>query len=289
MRHIYLSVFTCFFIILIYFQSYSQSVSFTINYTGGMAQGGCLVCGQDYWCINNPPAPDGGKIGTSNPCWSTQFFDPVPPGNVITNVVVNYWTAGCGGAAIYGTFSNSSSNIFSVPVAYDANTGCYCDDAPCGLTYSVTSNFPCGIPGYAYGNYNYFTICANGPMCINRAQIIFSYVNVSVLTPTITASGPISICPGGSVTLTANSGYSAYHWSNGANTQAITVSPATTTTYTVSVTTSTGCTTANASITITVNPIPTVTASASPTSICSGQCTNLTGSGASSYGWIPGN
>ena len=70
---------------------------------------------------------------------------------------------------------------------------------------------------------------------------------------TISASGPISFCQGGSVMLTANSG-SSYTWSNGATTQSITVTSSGT--FTVVVTQTGGCTGTSSPTTVTVNPIP---------------------------------
>jgi hypothetical protein len=61
-------------------------------------------------------------------------------------------------------------------------------------------------------------------------------------TAAITPSGTVSLCDGGSVTLTASAGGSAYAWSSGPTTQAITVSPTSTTTYTVTITDANGCT-----------------------------------------------
>ncbi len=63
------------------------------------------------------------------------------------------------------------------------------------------------------------------------------------------------ICAGPSATITATGG-TAYVWSTGAATAAITVSPAVTTTYTVTVTNANGCS-ATSTRTITVNPLPT--------------------------------
>ena len=58
-------------------------------------------------------------------------------------------------------------------------------------------------------------------------------------TPTITGTGQITACSGGSVTLTANTGYSNYTWSNGATGNPITVTQSGD--YTVSVMSSNGC------------------------------------------------
>jgi gliding motility-associated-like protein len=68
----------------------------------------------------------------------------------------------------------------------------------------------------------------------------------------------------------------------------VNVCPTNTTTYTVTGTSAAGCTN-SAAVTVTVNPKPTVTANATSPSLCSGECTNLNASGASSYVWMPGS
>ncbi len=74
----------------------------------------------------------------------------------------------------------------------------------------------------------------------------------TVQAATVTASGPVTFCPGGSVILTASAG-SAYAWSNGATTQSITVTQSGN--YTVSVTNGLGCTTVSAPVTVSVTDI----------------------------------
>jgi gliding motility-associated-like protein len=126
---------------------------------------------------------------------------------------------------------------------------------------------------------------ANG--CVNTDQVV---VTVSPLpTASITASAA-TICVGASTTLTANGGTGfTYLWSNGATTQAITVSPSATTTYTVSVTNANGCTSASAaSQVITVNPLPVASISASASAVCVGTSATLTASAGSSYLWSTG-
>src|SRR5690606_13347119 len=61
---------------------------------------------------------------------------------------------------------------------------------------------------------------ANG--CIGSDNIA---VTVSaLLDPVIVASGPLSFCAGGSVTLDAGAGYDSYLWSTGDQSQSVTVS-----------------------------------------------------------------
>lgn len=62
----------------------------------------------------------------------------------------------------------------------------------------------------------------------------------------------MTFCAGGSVTLTANSGYNSYNWSTGESSQSITVSSQGT--YTLTATSTTGCTTGTASVAVNVTP-----------------------------------
>ena len=107
--------------------------------------------------------------------------------------------------------------------------------------------------------------------------------------PTINiVASSATVCPSSTVSLTAN-GASNYTWSPGGATGSVTiVTPTTTSTYSVVGTNTTGC---SASNTITINTLtsPTVIASVSSTNICSGSSIVLSGSGATSYTWNPGN
>ena len=113
-------------------------------------------------------------------------------------------------------------------------------------------------------------------------------------SPTITITSPnTTICSGSSSTLTA-SGASTYVWTDISGstilstTSSLTVSPTTTTTYLVTGTDAGGCT-GTASITVTVNPAPivSVTSNAVSNTICTGDLTTLTASGALTYSWTP--
>ncbi len=106
--------------------------------------------------------------------------------------------------------------------------------------------------------------------------------------PTITAAAsPTNICVGSSATL-SSSGAASYTWNPGALVGGtVTVNPAATTLYTVTGTNGFGCTTTN-TVNLIVTPIPTVNIAASSTTICSGNSTTLTGSGATNYTWNPG-
>lgn len=107
-------------------------------------------------------------------------------------------------------------------------------------------------------------------------------------TASITASGPLTFCPGGSVTLTANSG-SQYRWSpDGQTTRSITVTSAGS--YKVRVTNSSGTNATSSSVVVSnagTGSLPVVTASGS-TSFCPGGSVVLTCNTAPSYLWSNG-
>lgn len=109
-------------------------------------------------------------------------------------------------------------------------------------------------------------------------------VSTSISAPTISASGPLSFCQGGSVTLTSSS-TTGNSWSNNATTQSITVSSAGN--YTVTRTSGT-CTATSAPTTVSITttpPVPTISTSGS-TSICPGTGITLTSSASSAGGYV---
>lgn len=103
----------------------------------------------------------------------------------------------------------------------------------------------------------------------------------------LTAS-PSTICAGSSSTLSA-SGAVAYTWQPGNLSGAsVVVTPSVTTIYSVTGVNASGCS-ATRTIAVTVNPAITLFANASPTTICAGGSSTLTGGGATSYTWLPGS
>ncbi len=118
-----------------------------------------------------------------------------------------------------------------------------------------------------------YTVTGSNGTCSNTKTV--SVIVNPLPTLTVTAT-PTAICNGGSATLTA-SGAAAYNWLPGALVGAnVVVNPTVTTTYTVIGTSSLGCSNTK-TITLIVNPIPSLTVTATPTAICSGNSTTLTG------------
>lgn len=104
----------------------------------------------------------------------------------------------------------------------------------------------------------------------------------------VSASGPVTFCQGGSVTLTANAG-SSYLWSNGATSQAITISAVGTYNLSVAVTQASGCVSNSPVTTVVVNPTPAANITAGgPLAFCQGSNVVLTASSGNSYLWSNG-
>ncbi len=116
----------------------------------------------------------------------------------------------------------------------------------------------------------------------------FGSANVSCTAVQPVTVNNVTICPGQTATLTANSpGATSFTWSNGATTPTITVSPTTTTTYTVNVSapapngaTGTGTATATVIVLPSTDPLCGCTVTASNSGpICEGSTFNLSSVG----------
>jgi hypothetical protein len=141
---------------------------------------------------------------------------------------------------------------------------------------SVASGTVYTTPTYtATGTY---TVYAGSCPGLYRVPIIITVGSGA----TITVNSP-TICPGQTVTLTAN-GASTYTWSTGPTTNTISVSPISTTIYTVNATSGTCVGTQTTQVL--VSPTPTV--SVGNATICSGNSATLTATGATNYTWMPG-
>lgn len=156
--------------------------------------------------------------------------------------------------------------------------------APSGYNY-IWSNGKTTqqITATTAGNYNVTITNSSGCSATSSIQAI----NVMTTpTATITANGNTNICQGGSVILSAPSGYN-YIWSNGNSNQQITV--ATAGSYSVTISNSGGCNATSQPITVTIIslPQPIITANG-PLTFCDGGNVQLNVTGATSYVWSNG-
>lgn len=133
-----------------------------------------------------------------------------------------------------------------------------------------------------------YTVTGTNNNCTSIDSVV---VNISA--PPMAYAGPdFAICSGSQATLNVSTSGTSYLWTPasgiiGSNTtQTVVVQPTTNTSYTVSVVGPGGCISTD-TINLTINPSPNVTASSPDNTICIGSSTTVTGSGATSYTWIP--
>ncbi|MBK6291509.1 MAG: T9SS type A sorting domain-containing protein [Ignavibacteria bacterium] len=121
--------------------------------------------------------------------------------------------------------------------------------------------------------------------CSNSSDTIQVNVFPSTL-PIIAINAPTTFCEGGSVTLTAPSGFNAYLWSNGAQTQSIVVTQSGS--YTVTVADNNGCTGTSTEVDVVVNPTPApVLTLIGSANLCSGDSVEVRApAGFVSYTWV---
>lgn len=151
-----------------------------------------------------------------------------------------------------------------------------------GITYTWSTGSNSGNINVSPTSNTTYTLTGTAATgCSNTAV---TTVSVNAL-PSITITGPNTVCNGKSIVLTGNGGTS-YTWSPGGAATSITVSPSSNTTYTVTGSGANGCS-AGAVTTITVNALPVVTVSNA--TVCNGSPVILTGNGSSvSYLWNTG-
>ncbi len=102
-----------------------------------------------------------------------------------------------------------------------------------------------------------YTVTVSKDGCFaTSAPVTVSYFTVT--TPTVSASGPLVFCQGGSVTL-SSSNAASYLWNTGATTQSISVNNSGA--YYVSTTDANGCSATSAAVNVTVNSLPTASIS----------------------------
>ena len=143
-------------------------------------------------------------------------------------------------------------------------------------------------PFHAYpaaGSYPVTLIVQDAQGCADTVMVT---VTVHALPPadTIAFSPSLTICAGGTVTLTAPAGPYTWQWSasgGGATTQTITVT--TGGTYSVTITDANGCTMVPDSVTVVVYPPPPAVISGNLV-ICDAGCTTLSASGGFNYTYV---
>lgn len=228
----------------------------TVTFASGSQSGNVTVYATNSNC-QTPSVQLAVAVGSSS------LIAPVSGGNQQELV--------CPGAVIPTLTASASVPAGQTIVWYTAATGGTVVNSPTRNTIGT-------VTYYAAARDN-----ATGCEGVNRTAVTLTLVAVPAAS--ITASGPVSFCQGGSVTLSANSG-SSYLWSNGQTSSSITVNA----TASVSVTVTTGtCVSTSAATVVTVNPLPVATITPlTPTRVCDGDRVLLAASAGSTWSWSNG-
>ncbi|MFI5218166.1 MAG: FG-GAP-like repeat-containing protein [Bacteroidia bacterium] len=195
-----------------------------------------------------------GQTTTFTALGADQFVTVVEGGcSISTNII---------GGGPYILCSGSSLTLTAPPgfSTYDWSTG--------ATTQSITVT--------TAGNYNVLVTSANG--CSNISPSVVVVLNPDE-TPTVSASGDLVFCQGGSVTLTSTPA-SSYLWSNGATTQSISVTQSGTYSLTIQ-----GVCGAFSSVPVTVNAITVSSPATTGDTVCVFGSAILTGTGTGTINW----
>jgi hypothetical protein len=172
-----------------------------------------------------------------------------------------------------------SLTVNQPPVATVALSGptTFCDGgsvdltANGGVSYVWNNNVPTATNSITTaGTYTATVTDANG------CSATTAPITVTVMpapSATITASGPLDFCAGGSVLLSAN-GAGTYAWTNGSTASSVLVSSSGS--HELTITGSNGCSTTSAPAVVTVTPMPVVDAISGSNTVCEGATTTMT-------------
>ena len=184
--------------------------------------------------------------------------------------------------------SNQYSVSGAVSVSNPPTTGTLTVSSSCGGSQTFDAPFTSPI------NYSLTGLTPSGGTCTVTAS--FSATSCSLQQtftspsiPTVSAGLDKSVCAGSAVSITAT-GASTYTWTpstglNSAIIATVSASPTISTTYTVTGVNTQGCSSVS-TVLITVDPLPNTDAG-SDASVCAGESTTLTASGATTYSWSP--
>ena len=215
----------------------------------------------------------------------------VVTGNPTSNTSYSVWATDANGCI--GTATTSISVVSSLTVSAIATNTAVCGVGDSTIlsglgasSYSWTSSggtmsgtTGTNITVIPSGTSTTYTVVGSSGSCTASPYILT--VNVNAL-PTVNVNSA-TVCAGTTATLTA-SGAITYTWNTNAIGGNINPSPTVTTNYTVTGTDGNNCTNTATSI-ITVNNLPTITITASSATVCAGNVTTLTASGAITYTW----
>ena len=203
----------CFFL-LISNSTKAQTATTTISYSGFTNQC-CTSNSVPYTCFNEVACSACTYCGLFTNSSTKTFTNPVPAGNIVTQIDISWYGLNCGGSvsvAINGTTIGSSPIL---------NGACTCSSLSSGSSTGTTiGNFPCGLAGYnnAAAATETFVATFTGQTCVSSAQLTIHYVPANEAVPAFNPSlpsGPTSVCSGVSNTysIPAVANATGYTWS----------------------------------------------------------------------------
>lgn len=302
----------------------STPTASTVYTVSGTDASGCVstTAGTTTVTINTPPTISvgaatytvcpGGTVGISASGASTYTWSPATgldnPNSATPNatptVATVYTVTGTDASGCTATSSATTAVNISTPPTITVGSSNYtvCPGGTVGMSVSGASTFTWS-PASSLDNANsatpnstpttttVYTVTGTDASGCTASTSANATVTINTpITPTITAN-PASLCTGGTTTLTA-SGASTYTWSanlGSVSTNPVSVTPAGTDTYSVNGIDAAGCATNTGTVVVAIGAALTPTITASSASMCSGQTTTLTASGATNYTWLPGN
>ncbi len=253
--------------------------------SGGSVQlGTATTAGYSYqWYPSNNLSND----TLSNPTFSAVNLTPAPVTVSYAVAVTQFacYNTDTVNVTINPPSATSISASGTIPVCAGGSVVLSADSVYLTYLWSDTT-FNNSVTVTAPGSFYMAAVAANG------CQYISNTINVTFNPPTaasISASGAISFCLGGSVILSADSVFNTYLWSNSSPANSINVSQSGN--YTMNGTAANGCQYASNSITVTVNPNPVLSLVSSADESCFGSgdgtitVNATTGTPAYSYVW----
>ena len=159
-------------------------------------------------------------------------------------------------------------------------------DAPGTITWDGgvvdATPFVPGVPG----TYTYTASSDDEDVCTEGNSIDVTVVGLPIV---VAGAGDLEFCEGETIVLSVGGDADEYEWNDGDELN-LTPSPGTYTFTVVGAYTEGGCIggESTSSVDVTVVGLPTITASASPSTICDGTMTTVSGSGGVSYEWNDG-
>jgi len=299
--------------------SLNVSPTITTQYSCLVTDGfGCQTTVYTDVNVNIPIAPTISASGSTTICAGTtvDLTSSSPTGNV-WNTTETSSTITVGTAGSYTVTANDANgcSATSAPITITVNpspsisAGTVNDPTTCGTstgsiqvtgatsgsiswTGSASGNsgglvsLPYTIPNLGAGSYNITLVDGTG--CTSNLLTQGLNDPNPPATPTISNSGALTFCDGGSVVLTSSYSGAGNNWTTGETTDNITVT--TSQTISVTYTDGSGCSSTSAPVVVTVNPnptAPTITPSGS-TTICDGETVTLSSSQGTGNVWSTG-